>query len=147
MYKEWLTGTWKLDSFTGTDEDGNVIDIMGAGATGFISYSSDGWVSVQIAKADRPRYSIPDTEGGTDEQTIAAARGLFAYAGRFEVDEENGIVYHNLEFSLIPNWIGSKQKRYINKEADNILTLTADPVRMGPEGKKLNSRLRWIRLD
>jgi hypothetical protein len=146
MLTEWIKGTWKLDSFTGTDEDGETIDMMGVGATGFICYSGDGWVSVQIAAADRPRYDIPDVGGGTMEQTLAAARSLFAYAGPFEVDEENGIVYHNLQFSLIPNWIGSKQKRYINKEDENVLVLTADPARMGPGGKKRRSRLRWIRF-
>jgi hypothetical protein len=146
MFAEWLKGTWKLDSFTGTDEDGETVDIMGPGATGFICYSGDGWISVQIAGANRPRYDIPDVEGGTTEQTLAAARSLFAYAGTFEVDEESGIVYHNLQFSLIPNWIGSRQKRYINKESENVLVLTADPVRMGPGGKKRRSRLRWVRL-
>ena len=147
MYSEWLKGTWMLDSFTATDEDGEVIDVMGAGATGFICYSSDGWMSVQIVKRDRLRYDIPDVEGGTAEQTLSAARGLFAYAGRYTVEEDNAIVYHHLEFSLIPNWIGSKQKRYITKESDNILVLSADPVRMGPGGKKRKSRLRWIKID
>ncbi|MDR1135371.1 MAG: lipocalin-like domain-containing protein [Clostridiales Family XIII bacterium] len=147
MWAEWLKGTWMLDTFTGVDEDGVVVDMMGTGATGFISYSDDGWVSVQIAKADRARYDIPDVEGGSDEQTLAAARGLFAYAGLFETDEENGIVYHKLQFSLIPNWIGSTQKRYITKESENVLVLTADPARMGPGGKKRKSRLRWIRLE
>ncbi|MDR2355014.1 MAG: lipocalin-like domain-containing protein [Clostridiales Family XIII bacterium] len=147
MFAEWLKGTWKLDSFTGTDADGESIDMMGPGATGFISYSDDGWVSVQIAGADRPRYDIPDVAGGTDAQTLAAARSLFAYAGTFAVDEENGIVYHSLQFSLIPNWIGSRQKRRITKESENVLVLTADPARMGPLGKKRRSRLRWIRLE
>ncbi|MDR1616360.1 MAG: lipocalin-like domain-containing protein [Syntrophomonadaceae bacterium] len=147
MLTDWLKGTWKLDSFTGTDEKGVTTDIMGPGATGFICYSSDGWVSVQIIKAGRPRYDIPDTDGGTVEQTLAAARGMFAYAGPFEVDEEKAIVYHNLEFSLITNWIGSRQKRYINKESDDILVLTADPVKIGAEGKKQQTRLRWIRMN
>ena len=147
MYSDWLKGTWKLDSFTATDEEGEVIDVMGAGATGFICYSNDGWVSVQIIKADRMRYDIPDVEGGSAEQTLSAARGLFAYAGRYTVEEDNAIVYHHLEFSLIPNWIGSKQKRYITKESDNVLVLSADPVRMGPGGKKRKSRLRWIKID
>jgi len=145
MYSDWLKGTWKLDSFTATDEDGVAIDVMGAGATGFICYSDDGWVSVQIVKADRMRYSIPDVEGGTTEETLAAARGLFAYAGKYTVDEENAIVYHHLEFSLIPNWVGSKQKRYITRESDDVLVLSADPVRIGADGKKRKSRLRWVR--
>ena len=147
MYSEWLKGTWMLESFTATDEDGEVIDIMGAGATGFICYSGDGWMSVQIIKPDRMRYDIPDVEGGTTEQTLSAARGLFAYAGKYTVDEETAIVYHHLDFSLIPNWIGSKQKRYITKESDNVLVLSADPVRMGPGGKKRKSRLRWIKAE
>ena len=145
MYSDWLKGTCKLDSFTATDEDGVAIDVMGAGATGFICYSDDGWVSVQIVKAERMRYSIPDVEGGTTEETLSAARGLFAYAGKYTVDEENAIVYHNLEFSLIPNWVGSKQKRYITRESDNVLVLSADPVRIGADGKKRKSRLRWVR--
>ena len=145
MYSQWLKGTWKLDSFTATDEDGDVIDVMGAGAEGFICYSDDGWMSVQIIKPDRMRYDIPDIEGGADNQTLSAARGMFAYAGEYTVDEENAIVYHHLKFSLIPNWVGSRQKRYITKESENVLVLSADPVRMGPGGKKRKSRLRWIK--
>ena len=92
MLEEKLLGTWKLASFTGTDEDGETVHIMGEDATGFICYSQDGWVSVEILRSGRPRYSVPDTELGTDAQTLAAARGMFAYAGRFVTDEENQIV-------------------------------------------------------
>lgn len=146
MYNDWLKGTWRLDTFLATDEEGEVIEVMGPGATGFICYSSDGWMSVQIIRAGRMRYDIPDVEGGTTEQTLSAARGLFAYAGRYTVDEENAIVYHHLEFSLIPNWMGSTQKRYITKESDDALILGADPTRIGPGGKKRVTRLRWTRL-
>lgn len=145
MLKEKLLGTWKLSSFTGTDENGETIHIMGEGATGFICYSQDGWVSVEILRANRPRYDVPDTELGSDEQTLAAARGMFAYAGNFTTDDENQIVYHELEFSLIPNWIGSRQKRYVQFEDDNTLVLTADPVRIGKDGKRRNTALRWVR--
>lgn len=146
MYSEWLKGTWMLESFIATGDD-DTIHPMGKGATGFICYSDDGWMSVQIIKADRMRYTTPDVEGGTDVETLAAARSLFAYAGKYTVDEENAIVYHNLQFSLIPNWIGSTQKRYITRESDNILVLGSDPVRIGTDGKKRISRLRWIKAD
>ena len=42
VYSEWLKGTWELDRFMATDEEGETIDVMGAGATGFISCSGDG---------------------------------------------------------------------------------------------------------
>jgi hypothetical protein len=71
---------------------------------------------------------------------------MFAYAGRFTVDEDNRIVYHELEFSLIPNWIGSRQKRYVNfEDGGSTLVLTADPVRIGKDGKRRNTALRWVR--
>lgn len=146
MIKEKLLGTWKLHSFTGTDEEGVTVPIMGEGATGFICYSQDGWVSVEIMRAKRPRYDIPDIELGTDEQTLAAARGMFAYAGPFTVDEENKIVYHEIEFSLIPNWIGSRQKRYVRFEGDSTLILTADPARAGKDGRLRRPTLRWVRI-
>ena len=147
MYSEWLIGTWMLDSFTATDEEGEIIDVMGTGVTGFICYSDNGWMSVQAVRLDRLSYDIPDIQGGTDEQTISAARGMFTYAGRYTVDEENAIVYHHLEFSLIPNWIGSTQKRYMTKESDTVLILSADPVRTGPGGKKRKAKLRWVKAD
>ena len=147
MYKQWLKGTWFLDTFTATGEDGETIHVMGEGATGFICYSHDGWVSVQMSQANRPRYEIPTAQGGTDEQTLAAARGLFTYAGKYTVDEENAIVYHNLDFSLITNWIGSSQKRYITKENENVLILSADPTKIGPGGKMRKVQLRWIRME
>ena len=136
-----------LDSFTAADDENRVIDVMGPNARGFICYSCDGWVSVQILKSDRLRYDIPDTDGGTTEQTLTAARGCFAYAGKYTVDEENAVVYHHLEFSLIPNWTGSKQKRYITKESDNVLVLSSDPVKTGSDGKLRMNRLRWIKAD
>ena len=147
MYSEWLKGTWMLDSFTAEDEEGEIIEVMGAEVTGFICYADNGWMSVQAIRPDRMRYDIPDVQGGTDEQTISAARGMFTYAGRYTVDEENAVVYHHLEFSLIPNWIGSTQKRYITKESDTVLILSADPVRTGPGGKKRRSRLRWVKAE
>jgi hypothetical protein len=145
-YRDRLIGTWFLESFTGTAPDGSVVHIMGADASGFISYTEDGWVSVEIIKAGRPRYSIPDTELGSDEETLACARGIFAYAGEFEVDEDSGIVFHNLKFSLIPNWIGSSQKRYIHLSDDGMqLELTSDPCRMGQNKEKLSPSLKWKR--
>lgn len=142
-FKQFLKGTWKLESFTSTDENGVTVDAMGPGVTGFISYSHDGWVSVEIMKPDRPLFDISDVVGGTAEQTLSAARGLFCYGGPYNVDEENGIAYHHLEFSLIPNWVGSKQKRYINKEGDNVMILRGDPVLIN--GKIQTTRLRWLR--
>ncbi|MBK1715755.1 hypothetical protein CKO43_23685 [Rubrivivax gelatinosus] len=140
---KWLVGTWLLESFTSTDDKGVVTDAMGPGAQGYLSYSSDGWMSVQLARAGRKPFAVPDMDGGTTEQTVEAARTYFAYAGWYAVDEQNHIVYHNLLFSLMPNWVGSKQKRYVRTEGDDTLVLSGDPVLIG--GKVQVTQLRWRR--
>lgn len=142
-FREWLIGTWMMESFTSTDGEGVVTDAMGAGALGVIGYSADGWMSVQIMRPGRKPYAVPDLDGGTPEQTIEAARSFFAYAGPFDVDEEKGIVYHNLQFSMMPNWQGGRQKRYITVVADDVLELSGDPVLIN--GKTQTTRLRWKR--
>lgn len=148
MLKDKLLGTWKLISYTGTDESGGIAHIMGEDATGFICYSPDGWMSVQFIRADRPRYKEPFIELATDEEMLAAARGMFTYAGRFITDDENSIVYHELEFSLIPNWIGSRQKRYVNfEDGGNTLVITSDLVHNGKNGKLHNITVRCVRLN
>jgi len=139
----WLVGTWMLESFTSTDEKDVVSDAMGPGATGYLTYGPDGWMSVQLMQAGRKPFAVPDMDGGTPEQTIAAARSFFAYAGPYDVDEANRIVYHNLKFSLMPNWIGGRQKRYVKTTGDDRLELSGDPVLIG--GKTQVTRLKWLR--
>lgn len=140
---KWLVGTWELVSFTSTDDKGVVTDAMGPGAKGYLSYSLDGWMSVQLTRAGRKPFAVPDLDGGTPEQTIEAARSYFAYSGPYSVDEANRIVYHHLHYSLMPNWVGSKQKRYVKTEGDDVLELSGDPVLIG--GKTQVTRLRWHR--
>ncbi|MBK1613009.1 hypothetical protein CKO44_05920 [Rubrivivax gelatinosus] len=142
---KWLVGTWLLESFTSTDDNGVVTDAMGPGAMGYISYGADGWMSVQLARPGRALFAVPDMDGGTVEQTVEAARSYFAYAGPYVVDEEDRIVYHNLLISLMPNWVGSEQKRYVKTEGDDVLILSGDPVLIG--GKTQITQLRWRRRE
>jgi len=141
---DWLVGTWMLEAFTSTDDKGVVTDAMGPGATGYLSYSADGWMSVQLSRPGRKPFAVPDMDGGTPEQTIEAARTYFAYSGPYTVDEANRIVFHHLVFSLMPNWVGSNQKRYIKTEGDEVLELSGDPILIG--GKTQVTRLRWRRF-
>jgi hypothetical protein len=140
---QWLVGAWMLESFTSTDEKGIVTEAMGPGATGYIAYGADGWMSVQIMRAGRKPYAIPDLDGGTPEQIIDAAKSYFAYSGPYTIDEPNRVVFHHLALSLMPNWVGGKQKRYVKVINDDLMELSGDPVLIA--GKTQVTRLRWRR--
>jgi hypothetical protein len=63
---------------------------LGPDALGLIMYTTDGYMSAQLMRRDRPAFDRPESDGGTPEQSAAAAAGYLAYSGPFEVDESTG---------------------------------------------------------
>jgi lipocalin-like protein len=124
MGRDEVLGTWELVSYTVRHGlSGAVIHPLSPDATGLLIYTADGYMSVQLMRPGRPEFDQPDTDGGTTEQAAAAAMGYLAYGGPFEVDEHTGVLRHEVNVSLLPNWLNQTQLR--NGALDgNHLTLT-----------------------
>src|SRR5271169_3705831 len=120
-----VLGTWELVSYTEGDNHGGPVTYpLGPDALGLIMYTTDGYMSAQIMRSDRPAYDRPETGGGTPEQVEAAAAGYLAYSGPFTVDEITGVLQHQPWVSLLPNWLNHNQIRHSRLEGDD-LTLCA----------------------
>ncbi|MDY4366822.1 lipocalin-like domain-containing protein [Pectobacterium brasiliense] len=127
--RQKLRGLWFLESFIDVLGDGSVVHMMGEGATGYIQYTDDNWMTVQIMGSDRVPYDSGIMTGGSEQQLMQAAATYFAYAGRYETHDATQTVTHYLDYCLIPNWIGSSQLRYAQfSENDTRLCLTTDPM-------------------
>jgi hypothetical protein len=109
--REALIGTWRLVSYEAHDANGNISYPLGRNLQGFLCYTEEGFMSLQVMKADRPRYSSNDPHFSLMEEIVAAANGYVAYAGRFSVEEATGLVKHHIELSLSPIWVGTNQVR------------------------------------
>lgn len=121
--KDKILGTWKLLSYHRLDEDGEKVYPLGTDPSGFLMYTEDGYMSAQLMKQDRPDYTLEGLHDGTPEEMAEAAHGYHAYAGKYEIDEEDGSVYHHNEVSLIPNRLGDIQDRQIEfKEGEIYIT-------------------------
>ncbi|MDG0805651.1 lipocalin-like domain-containing protein [Pectobacterium brasiliense] len=59
-----LHGLWFLESFIDVLGDGSVVHMMGEGATGYIQYTDDNWMTVQIMGSDRVPYDSGIMTGG-----------------------------------------------------------------------------------
>jgi hypothetical protein len=105
-----ILGAWVLVSWT-AEVDGGVSTPLGPDPVGSIIYTPDGYMSAQLMRRDRPAYRRADIDGGTTEQTVAAASGYLAYSGPYTLDESTGAVYHHVGVSLLPNWLGGTQVR------------------------------------
>lgn len=122
--KNKILGTWKLVSYYRLDEDGEKVYPLGTDPSGFLMYTEDGYMSAQLMKQDRPDYTLEGLHNGTREEMAEAAHGYHAYAGKYEIDEEDGSVYHHNEVSLIPNRLGDIQDRQIEFQGD-MITITS----------------------
>ncbi|WP_283589470.1 lipocalin-like domain-containing protein [Staphylococcus nepalensis] len=94
-------------------------------------------MSAQLMQQGRPSYASGDLHKGTTEEMAIAAEGYLAYSGRFELDEANSTVYHTMEVSMNPTWLGDTQPREFTLK-DNILSII--------NGNNRNQKLVWERV-
>lgn len=119
-YRERLIGTWRLVSFEVRRKNGETYYPMGQGLVGLLLYQPDGHMSVQLMAPSRPQFKTPAYGAGDDADWAKAARGYFAYAGRFTVDEAAPAVTHHVEMALNSYWPGRAQTRNIRLDGDEL---------------------------
>ncbi len=124
--RDALVGAWKLIEYYIPDKtnDGAKFYPMGDDATGFLTYTPDGYVSAHMMSSGRPAYKSGRLHTGTIEEMAQAAKGYMAYAGQYEVHEEAGTLIHHMEVSMNPTWLGQAQERHVRLEGDTI-TITS----------------------
>lgn len=134
-----FVGTWKLVSIDTRKEDGSLH--RSGKRTGYIIYSDDGYMSVAFMKEGRSEFASGDIRGGTVEEKIEAFNGYISYSGSYEVTDTR--VFHNIEVSLFPNWIGDRQERFY--EFNGIRLTLSTPLQL-VGGMKLSSHLVWEKV-
>lgn len=139
--RQRLEGTWKLVIFQRLLPTGEWVDYWGEKVEGQLIYTADGYLSVQQMQPGRSVFAADAKVFGTTQEIVEAFKGYVAYSGRYEVDEEAGIVTHIVECSLFPNWVGQRLER-VYQFSDIYLTLVTAPVRGSSQ-----ARLIWQRLS
>jgi len=139
LAREDFIGTWRLASVETRKEDESLH--RRGSRTGYIIYSADGYMSVAFMKESRTEFASGDIRGGTVEEKVEALNGYISYSGKYEVAGDR--VYHNIEVSLFPNWIGNRQERHFELDGDQ-LTLSTPLQLVG--GMMLSSHLVWERV-
>lgn len=133
-----LVGSWQLVSWEVT-RDAVTEAPFGERPEGLLIYAADGWMQAMVSTGDRPRPSHPSPRRVPDVELAAAARGFFAYGGRWEV--QGDVVVHRVSLAANPALVGTDQRRHAHLDADQ-LTLSADePV----AGRLRRHRLVWRR--
>ena len=119
MTKNPLVGTWRLLSHEMHGEDGSVHYGYGEHPVGNIMYGQDGHMHVAFMKGDRPKISNDTFALATMEEKAWAAVHYESYCGKYEVKGDK--VFHQVEVSLNPNWVGSVQERDVQLKGDTLV--------------------------
>jgi hypothetical protein len=137
-----LAGAWRLLSSEFRTSDGAVVYPLGEDAAGQCILTSDGYMSGQLMRKDRPNFAGGNQASGTPEEIKAALEGYVSYYGHFDIDPDRQQLTTHVEGSLFPNWIGEEQVRFYEL-SENRLTLKTPPIPLGDD--EITGYLIWER--
>ena len=137
-----LVGSWRLVSYEEHAADGTVTAVWGSAPQGRLMYDAGGRMAVQLIDPRRRPFASEDRLGGTADEVRKAFEGCVAYFGSYRVDAKAGVVIHHVDGALLPNMIGTDQRRQLVLSG-NRLTLTTPPILRG--GRRSTFVLVWER--
>lgn len=139
MRAEDLVGAWRELGRDFVNGDGSIKPDISR--TSQIMYTPDGFMGVVNTPARRARVSDGSNPMSLDgipaAERAAAAEGVVAYSGRYEV--KGDVVQHTIHSSLNPNLVGSTQIRRVTLNGDDLTLATL------PDAKGNYFRIRWRR--
>ena len=108
-----IAGAWAYHLWRITYEDGRVTEPFGAGATGLLLYTHDGFMSACIMAGERKPFARPNPRDATLRERADAFDGYFSYAGRWRLvaGTTGPRVEHEVTVALNPAFVGSRQWR------------------------------------
>jgi hypothetical protein len=137
-----LAGSWKLISFYSQDQSGQTTYPFGKDVQGRLIYEPDGRMAVQLMNPNRPRFTSGDPMVTSEAELRAAFDGYTAYYGTYSVNPDEQTIVHHIEASLLPNWVGTDQRR--DFEFDGKYLTLKGPLLLG--GVQRVVSLVWERL-
>jgi hypothetical protein len=138
-----LVGTWRLLSWTYQDEEGAQQDFFGDAPTGILMYDENGYMNAQLMKQGRSAFQSNALDGSTPQESKMAFDSYLSYFGRYWYDPERQAVVHKVEASLIPNWVGQEQVRYVRLEGRKLCIYTPPFL---ADGRMRVFNLEWEKL-
>ena len=144
MEADKFIGAWRLVSAEFRAEDGAIAESpYGPEPQGLLMYDAQGSMAAQLAQKGRTPFAVADRMAGTPGEIKAAFESYQAYFGHYKVDERERVVTHTVIQSLLPNLVGTEQRRQY-RFRDGKLILRTPPILIG--GRRLTGELVWEKI-
>jgi len=106
-----IAGTWVLTRAEKLLPDGTRVSDYGDNPHGLVIFTSDGYYSVQIYRADRLKFSSGDKLKGTPEEYKEASVTTSVHFGRYTIDPAKATITFHIDRSSFPNQDDTTQVR------------------------------------
>jgi hypothetical protein len=115
-----LVGTWSLVAADVIRPNGTRARDYGAAPSGLLMIDGQGRYSLQIFKAERPRFASGNKLTGTPAEFEAAALGSSTHFGTVNVDQAENTITFSVLGASFPNWEGERQTRRYELSGDEL---------------------------
>jgi hypothetical protein len=116
-----LAGAWTLIAADVLHPGGTRASDYGAAPKGLLLIDGEGHYSLQIFKAERPRFATGDKLAGTEAEYKAAVLGSSTHFGTISVDAAAGTLTFKIDAASFPNWEGAAQTRRYQLLGDELI--------------------------
>lgn len=153
---ERLYGTWALTGWERYRQSEILEYPVGQDPVGLITYDPAGFVQVQIIARGRrfetfrnPRDAANAALRGQPlspeaaEELVRVYASFAGYAGRYEVDEPNRLIRHQVWTGIDPRMVDGVQERIYEFIGDNGLDLKIKPYFV--DGVEHSDTISWVR--
>jgi hypothetical protein len=115
-----IVGTWVLTAADKLLPDGTRVQDYGSNPHGLVVFTSDGYYSLQIYRAERLKFSSGDKFNGTPEEYKDASLSMSVSFGRYSFDPVKGTLTFHVDRSSVPNLDDTTQVRSYELKGDTI---------------------------
>jgi hypothetical protein len=133
--KKKFIGVWELVNVDMRSLDGK--DLGQGRRKGCLIYTEQGYVSAQLGYPQIRKFESENKLKATNKEIRFAFDTFDSYYGKYEIDKENEIIRHHIEFSLFPNWIGTTLERSYKFINDHL------ELKAVGEAEKIEYTLKW----
>ena len=115
-----LAGTWTLEAADVLHPDGSRSHDFGDAPKGLLLIDRMGHYSLQIYRADRPRFANPDKAKAGAQEYRAAVMGSSTHYGTIAGEPDRHRLVFHIEGASFPNWEGQQQSRAFELHGDTL---------------------------
>jgi hypothetical protein len=115
-----LAGTWTLVAADVLHPDGSRSHDYGDAPKGLLLIDRAGHYSLQLYRADRPRFANPSKAKASAQEYKAAVMGSSTHYGTLAVEQDKHQLVFHIEGASFPNWEGQAQTRAFELHGDTL---------------------------